>query len=71
MKAQFDLMRVMVRRDMKDGHDRDSAAMASAMIDVAEELMSKLERIAVAAETIANTTAIDHYGQPSVRTSQA
>lgn len=53
MEDKFAFMRDTVQKDIADGHDRDSANMASSMIDVVEELMSKLERIAVATETIA------------------
>lgn len=47
----FATIRGGIRADVKDGHlDRESAAITLAMADVFEELMSKLERIAVAAE---------------------
>jgi len=49
-KEAFDTLKNGVQRDVKDGFDRQSADMALAMITVVEELMSKLERIAVAAE---------------------
>jgi len=51
-KLAFQTIRGGIRADIKDGGlDRESAAMTLAMVDVVEELMSKLERIAVAAET--------------------
>lgn len=49
-KEAFDTLKNGVQRDVKDGFDRQSVDMALAMITVVEELMSKLERIAVAAE---------------------
>lgn len=50
-KEVFATLRDGVKRDTKDNaFDRDATAMALAMISVAEELLSKLERIAVAAE---------------------
>lgn len=65
----FATIRGGIRADVKDGAlDRESAAITLAMADVFEELMSKLERIAIASETIANTTATDGYGYPYIRT---
>lgn len=46
----FASLREGVQKDIKDGFDQDSANMALAIISVAEELLSKLERIAVTAE---------------------
>lgn len=54
MEDKFAFMRDTVQKDISDNlMSKDSANMASSMIDVFEELMSKLERIAVATETIA------------------
>jgi hypothetical protein len=56
-----------LRAGVTKGHDRDAAAMALAMITVADAMMSKLERIAVASETLAGTVG-EHYGIPTIWT---
>lgn len=48
-KAAFDI----IRKAAKEHPDKEGTPIALALIDVAEELLSKLERIAVATETLA------------------
>ena len=60
----FEIIRVAIGNHP----EKDGIPIATAILTITEELMSKLERIAVASETVANTTATDGYGYPYVRT---
>jgi hypothetical protein len=50
-KEAFDIIRVAI----KDHQDKEGIPVVLALVDIAEELLSKLERIAVAAERSADT----------------
>ncbi len=63
MKEAFDIIRVAI----KDHQDKEGIPVATALLTVAEELLSKLERIAVAAETSASAVG-EHYGIPAIWT---
>lgn len=68
IEQAFTTVRGGIQADIQNNaFDRQSAAMALAMVDIAEELLSKLERIAVANEALAN--AVDPYDGRSIRTS--
>ena len=44
----------IIRQAVSTHSDKESATVALAVVDIAEEFLSKLERIAVAVETTAN-----------------
>lgn len=62
LKPQFDIIRAAI----KDHPDKSGTPLAIAALDVIEETMSKLERIAVATEAVAQTVNYA-FGEPAVR----
>lgn len=63
LKPKFDLIRLAI----KTHPDKEGSPLALAALDITEEFLSKLERIAVATETVAQT--VSHaYDEPAVRT---
>ena len=59
-----------IRQAVSTHSDKEGATVALAVLDIAEEFLAKLDRIAFAAETLAETTATDSYGgHPFIRTS--
>ena len=64
-KEAFDI----IRKAVTTHPDKEGSPIALALIDVTEELLSKLERIAVATETLAQSSVVDGYGYHSIRTS--
>jgi hypothetical protein len=64
MKDKFEIIRQAIQADTH----AEAKPVALAAIDIAEEFLSKLERIAVATEAVASTVMISPGSIPAVQT---